>query len=374
MKLPFNYLLYPLKARRFYRLFLILMLIFVGYHAIVWYFFTSKLLDVHHPHHIGDLARIGYQYDSAHYRLAERTLPRHYINGADYDGKPVDILTVGDSFSNGGGGGANPYYQDFLATGCQCRVLNLQQLFDDVTYIETVIAWINSGYLNILRPKIILIESIARSSFGRFSVAQNWELNASLKLIQDKTAFSDWGEGVVLAATPPIINTANYKYPLYNLYYQFSPTAFDKSHTYKLPLKEELFSVKAGSTLLFYDQDATGIHLITQAYVTKMNDNLNRLALLLKPLGIALYVMPAVDKYDLYQPFLSSDLFAKNPLFEFWRPLRKEYIFVDTKAILSRALQSGVKDVFFADDTHWSPVASDAVVKAILPKIKDDLN
>lgn len=366
MKSIMNFLLLSLKARVFYQVFLTVLILFWLFHASVWYLFTSKLLDVHHPRHVGDLARIGYQLESADYRITETTLPQRHIGGFDYDGKPVDIVTIGDSFSNGGGGGLNAYYQDFIASTCHCRVLNLQQLDDETSYIETIVSWINSGYIDKLQPKKIIVETTARLPLIRFAVEQNWELNVTQQHLEDRYKAADWGEGIVLPPTPPMINTANYTYLLHNLYYRFSPTAFNKSHVYRLPLKKAMFNVKAASTLLFYDQDVTSINLVTQARVSLMNDNFNHLARLLKSRGIELYVMIVVNKYDLYHPYLQQNLFPPDTLFPLLRPLPKEYKFVDTKAILSKLLQSGTKDVFFADDTHWSPIASEAVVDTML--------
>jgi hypothetical protein len=45
------------------------------------------------------------------------------------------------------------------------------------------------------------------------------------------------------------------------------------------------------------------------------------------------------------------------------RPLKKEYIFIDTKKILSPLLKQGVKDLYYSDDTHWSYKASEAIAK-----------
>lgn len=74
--------------------------------------------------------------------------------------------------------------------------------------------------------------------------------------------------------------------------------------------------------------------------------------------------MPAVDKFDLYYNSIQSKInYPKNNFFDIIRPMQKEYYFVDTKAILTPLINEKVKDVFYADDTHWSYIASDEIAK-----------
>jgi hypothetical protein len=47
------------------------------------------------------------------------------------------------------------------------------------------------------------------------------------------------------------------------------------------------------------------------------------------------------------------------------RPLPRRYTLIDTKAILAEELRKGVKDVYYADDTHWSWKASEAIFKVV---------
>ena len=51
-------------------------------------------------------------------------------------------------------------------------------------------------------------------------------------------------------------------------------------------------------------------------------------------------------------------------MFSKLRKLEKKYIILDTKEILARELDKNTVDVFYADDTHWTHLASDAIVKS----------
>lgn len=71
--------------------------------------------------------------------------------------------------------------------------------------------------------------------------------------------------------------------------------------------------------------------------------------------------MATTDKYDLYYDFIVDNPYPKNYLFDLLRETPKEYYFVDTKTILLEALKRGEKDIYYADDTHWSYRASEII-------------
>lgn len=352
--------------RRYIRIFGIVIAIFVAYHALMWFVFTSKLLDIPLPNQIGDLSRIAYQIQSLHPRKNASTLPRKHIEFSDWKGEKIDIVTIGDSFSNGGAGGLNPYYQDFIASHYNCTVLNINPTLFGENSIEAVNALYRSGLLDEIKPKAILIESVGRYITSRYAKPIVWDQNLSRNTIYADLKKGTWGDGKPQKEKPLFISTANYKLPLYNFYYLMSPNAFDYSNAYKLSLKKPLFNVNAASTLLVYEHDITSLGTITPENISIINNNFNHLADLLSNKKIHLYFMAAVDKYDLYHDYLESgSSYGKNPLFDLLRPMEKHYTFIDTKAILSDALQKGQKDIYYADDTHWSYLASDIVIRNV---------
>jgi hypothetical protein len=45
--------------------------------------------------------------------------------------------------------------------------------------------------------------------------------------------------------------------------------------------------------------------------------------------------------------------------------LPKEYLLIDTKAILAKAIEEGELDLFYQDDTHWTWKASQRIFSAV---------
>ena len=66
------------------------------------------------------------------------------------------------------------------------------------------------------------------------------------------------------------------------------------------------------------------------------------------------YFLPAADKYDVYSDCIVNNPHPKSRFFEILRPLPKRYVFVDSKALLLEEVREGEKDIYCADDTHWS--------------------
>lgn len=99
--------------------------------------------------------------------------------------------------------------------------------------------------------------------------------------------------------------------------------------------------------------------------------NFNHLSDKLKNINIELFLMPAVDKYDLYYPFIKNNYFNENDLFKYLRNVNKNYYLIDTKKILEEELLKNEVDIFYADDTHWSYKASEAIANNLKKEIDD---
>jgi len=125
-----------------------------------------------------------------------------------------------------------------------------------------------------------------------------------------------------------------------------------------------MFSAKISNELLFYHKDLKNLKLETKNSIELLNKNFNLLADELSKKGIKLIFMPAVDKYNLYRPYIVSNTYKESIFFEYLETLPKEYIFINTKEILSKELEKGVKDIYHVDDTHWSYKASEAIIES----------
>jgi len=321
---------------------------FVALNLGIWQGLTRDILtDARYDG--GDLARMGYLPEAKLPRRNQVTLPRTHVDLDQYRGEPVDLVTIGDSFSNGGAGGKNRYYQDYIASFNGLSVLNLRH-YRDLDLITTVSVLAKNGFLDRARPRYLLLESsekgvkdlVAGVDFGR---------SLGMEAVSRLSPYPQAGPPKV-----PFINSGNFKFLLNRLSYRFSDHGL-YGGVYLGRLSRPLFSVGEGNRLLYlrYQPELSG------AEVAKLNDNLNRLADLLAARGIRLVFMPYVDKYTLYCKWLSKKRFPESGFFEELRPLPRRYRLIDTKAILRASVEAGEKDVFYPDDTHASWRASELI-------------
>ena len=347
-----------LSYQKFFFLFLITTSLFLTYHLLIWTFLTSKIFNIS-PYSIGDLGRMSYQINSLFPRIEQNnTLPHKHFDGKNWKNEPIDLITIGDSFSNGGGGGKNPYYQDYLATVLQINVLNIQNINKDFGYIDTIRYLHQKQWLNKIKPKAILIESVAREAVNHVP-----SHNQTISLNEKKLLAQIFKENhCTYFPKPLLINTANYKAPYYYIKYHFSSRA--KKEVYRFKLSKNFFTTPDSNYLLAYHDDLNNINIINIETITQLNQELNTLADELKKDGITLIFMPVVDKYDLYYDYIvDHKQYPKNPFFSSLKAQSKKYIFIDTKSILIPLLEDNVQDVYYSDDTHWSYKASERITK-----------
>jgi len=302
---------------------------------------------------IGDLARMSYQIDMIVKKKLQFTLPKSFIYDKTYTKQNIDLITVGDSFSHGGGGGTNSYYQDYLSSIYNLNVLNVEPI-NAYDYIQTAALLYNKNFLKERKTKYLLLQSIERFAISRFAQDMNLTAEDDDIKISPKTL-------KIKHLPVKIISTANYKIPFYYFAYKFKENA--QKNIYKLALTKHLFSLNKKKVLIFHD-DIKNIPQFTKDNVIKLNRNLNRLASLLQKQNVKLIFMPTPDKYDLYYRYLKDNKHPKNPFFDLLRPLKKDYIFIDTKKILEPYLEKGTLDIYHVDDTHWTYKASEAIANS----------
>lgn len=375
-----------MSIKKFVYIFVFVLLLFVIYNFAIWNLYTEKLLSNKDFKSSGDLVRMGYISELASPKKIENTLPQKHIDAKSYDGTKIDMITIGDSFSNGGGGGLNAYYQDYLATATNMKILNLSNYQEKTrSYIETVYLLGNSKFLEQKSVKYIILESTQRKVIQRFVTQIYQEINDSSENIASFYKFNTQNNSKTLDAsldknnvnyipTTPFINNGNFKFVLYNLFYNFSDNAYI-SDVYRTKISKNLFST-GEKDLLFYKHDLNSIDLSTNENITMINKNLNELAEYLVKKNIKLIFMPAVAKYDLYSNYIINNKYPQDNFFDIFETMEKNYIFIDTKKILSQQLEAGEKDIFHVDDTHWSYKASQAVTQEIVKLInkKDTRN
>lgn len=352
--------------RRFLAAFAVFLVAYLAFHYVVWKTCTERILSPE-PAPAGDLARIGYlpRYAAKHPVIVD--LARRHVEAADWDGRHVDVLTVGDSYANGGGGGKNPYFQDYLATRFGLEVLNVQP-HRDLGLLGTV-AWLqSSGMLDRMGAPEIVVECAERLAVVRMADGARLDGDAGADHVEKWLRSTRYRSEL---PRPSFLNAGNLKFVAYHLLYLVSDHAL-WSDTYVRDVRANLWTGPDPDRLLFFKEDLDGVKLSTPDNVRRVNDSVNALADLLAAGGRKLHFMPVVDKYELYAPYLVNDPYPRNHLFETLRSLPRHYELVDTKAILDPLVAAGVKDVFHADDSHWTWVASEAVTTTMAPRAASD--
>lgn len=305
----------------------------------------------------GDLARLGY-FNAVPALTKQREAPlRKHIEFNNYiknsNSEKIDVITIGDSFFNKESG---YYFQDILASEYNYNVLNIRCMYG-FEALEMVAVLLNSGYLDLISPKAVIVESVGRASVTRYG--KTLELNSS-KYHFSKNSIDAYykmerkenmGKDYFFDPRMYEINT-KYLLSKFNLF-------IDKNHLTNsvqyANLTKPLFSNPGNENLLiFYSDDLNNISQVNKQKVFKINDNLNTMAIALRDRKIQFMFLPAVDKYDLYSDFVENRSLNINPLFSYMRELEKNYIFIDTKSILGFELSKGEKDIYWLDDSHWS--------------------
>lgn len=80
--------------------------------------------------------------------------------------------------------------------------------------------------------------------------------------------------------------------------------------------------------------------------------------------------MPSPNKFSIYYPYIEENLerYKKPIFFELLGPNEKYYDYVNFKNILGEAIKVK-KDIFFYENTHWSPIASKIIAQELVKRI-----
>jgi hypothetical protein len=343
-------------SRKFSKIFSLFLIVFIAYNAVIWFCFTRDLQKSDRPGR-GDLARLGYISGIQSFTERPPVLPRQHLEFREYHGQPVDMITIGDSFTNGGGIGHNRYYQDYIASVSNLTVLNVEP-YQDMDFVTQTVLYVNNGFLDRIRPRYLLLSSSVKYCAERFAASVDFDRTLSMaelarhKQYHFRINLEEEG-GDVPDNVFRFINDGNFKYLLYTIYYRFSDHAFF-SKTYRTTLDRPFFSGNMETTLLFLRDDVKNIAFTDRAAAATINRNLNTLADRLAAKGIQLVFMPVVDKYDLYSDHIVANRYPRNRFFDELRPLPRRYRLIDTKAILGDRVRKGERDLFYVDDTHWT--------------------
>ena len=224
------------KFKIFSKVFCFLIICFLIFHFTIWSLFTKYIFDIKGV--VGDLGRMSYKIDSLYLRKNINTLEKKHINFKEWNNEVIDIITIGDSFSNGVARGKNAFYQDYLETDLNLRVLNIQNIEPANNYMETIYLLNNSKILDELKVKAIIIESTEVMLFDRFS---KLDINNTIFEEKDRVKKSLKNTKYKMKDLDvSFINNLNYNALIYNILYNYDDNAFF-SNCYISKLSKNLF-------------------------------------------------------------------------------------------------------------------------------------
>ena len=308
----------------------------------------------------GDLIRTGYLIDktSSYRSVFENDFSRDicYMQLSDVTNqREFDILTIGDSFSQQKGYG----YQNYLSKEENIKVLHYDEIGNPMQILYNVV---NGDILDRIKVKYVIIESVERHFTNRidhidrvrFTNLEDFKKNDTYKTYTNTSS--------------KLLPNSTVKFPLFNFMYLLNDRAF-LSGVYQTNITKDFFST-GDKKLLFHIEDIAGLlSNNNEEKVSLLNEELNSLSLKLGEKGIKLIVLPCPDKYDIYYEYIENKKKYPEPLFfSHMSKQQKHYLYIDAKKIIKDALKD-YRDIYFFDDTHWSPIASKLIAREIKKEI-----
>lgn len=373
--------------KRYVIFFVLALNAYLLFHFLTWKFFTEKILS---GKNYGDLARMAYRPDLKKVRDDYVDLPMRHSHIGKIGAGKVDVLTVGDSFSNGCGGGRNSFYQDYIATIYGKKVVNVSMLGASTVNlsdpVQILLVLINGGVIDAIKPRVVLLETSERLVYQR--LAKELDMHVTLPREQIERFYRAAADvKYFYLPKQSFINDGNLKF-----YYYAAKRWFERDTSVlklqkklatgyfindpakrltsevvgQLKLSKPLFSGKNGDTLLFTIDELIELPKNQQEKADLINSNLNSIEKVLENKNTRLYFMMIPDKTNLYSRYITQVSFPESRLFELLGSMKKDYTFIDGKKALRKELDYGNPiDLFHADDTHWTCRASELVVKSV---------
>lgn len=265
------------------------------------------------------------------------------------DSITASLITIGDSFSQQEERG----YGQFLA-----EIINrdIQNIYYPQTPEQTLVQLL---YHNKIPPKAtVILEVVERCMFWRL----NWID------YQDTTQ-------VVKREEPEVVKTSqDNKRILQNAMQFLKKSVGIQQPIVNYTISQDLFSHPSRSRRLYiynsrWDHDGD-LHFtsLTEKDIYYAYQNMYTLHQLAESHGVNLIILIAADKYDVYEPFITSK-HLRNPALD---ACPDESWIINTKSLLQTQAYAGTKDLYYVNDTHWSPVGAKLVAEEIYRRLYPD--
>lgn len=319
------------------------------------YFYIDFYIDFRNQK-MGDLSNLGMmnlKCDHNSFNALQENLV-HTITFEDVSNLHNDsiVMTIGDSFSQMGNRG----YLNYIAhSHPEYKYINLQCPLD----ISPEDFFLKISIQYDCLPSIIILESVERHCVERLCCLQFNDIENSLKnntnntnnREEKKKSFIAWGQE----------------------YYKKKCGIDNPVGHYSL--SKEMFSCKNNEReLYFVNSEKHGSDLIKRdsLSIKIAQQKIDTLFQWAQAHNIEFYYMIALDKYDAYQEYIIEDHPINTALDILSKQFKNNKYFVNTKEILLPAIQNGEKDLYYVDDTHWSPKSAKMVGDELVRRIFND--
>ena len=310
------------------------------------------------PQATGDLGRLAFIVIGEEYgqRIEQNEMKETLFNKVreteDLKNIHVDVLTIGDSFSQQEHAG----YQNYMSQEGLTVANTRRDLYDNpIQY-----AWnlLDAGIVDSTNINVMVVEVGERDFALRIDNFRIDKEEVAEPYVPDDEEETFWD----YINKWSLLRTRDF------LMYRFA----GRSPVYDVELDRDFFDYKNPRKLYFYCADITNGMTIEERIKPKIREVFCLLTEKAHERGFKLIFMLPVDKYDLYQDYIVNNPYDHPKLIneEVREVLGDVPEVMLCKYTLHPLLERGEKDVFLFDNSHWSYKGSEAVGKELSRRVK----
>lgn len=321
-------------------------------------FYVSLFVSPRASGDLGALACIpfGYEYDELIAAQAPNDTLFMTVNSEEeLQTLDVDVLSIGDSFSQQVSGS----YQNYLAlSGLSVANCSWMLFSSPLQYAYNLL---EQGILDSTRVRVLVVETgerlfeteVYKFSPGRPNIPKS---SGSSSQKGEEGKAKNANEWSLSRARDMLLHRLGMN-----------------SAVYSAQLSRELFSSDEPSTLYFYHEDISNGMSLSPAVEGKAKAVQATLREKAAERGVRFMWVVATDKYDLYQDYIVDNTFRRKTVMEdISRMLGDSRDLLLTKDVLLPLVESGEKDVYLFNDSHWSYKGTKAVAQELYERIEKD--
>lgn len=268
----------------------------------------------------------------------------------------VDVLTLGDSFSQQGLGS----YENFIAMQGY-SVVNLHAVQN---MFQTAYDMMKLGIVDSTHVKTIVVECVERYLANRVTTLRTDNKTVSFSPIGRRNGTGDETAGIKPSNEWSLLEARNY------LMLRFGFPEPVKHCT----LTQPMFAGNRGKELYFYYEDLNSFTM-SQEQKQLAAHNITSINHMADSLGINIVYLICPDKYDIYQDLIVDNPYPRktvNEDFAACHPARERLLL--GKDVLMPFVKKGVKEIFHLSSTHWSYASAQAVARQLVTMLPKPTN